>query len=565
MLRVFFAVIALLLGGAQAWIGRLTIAEDGLSYIEIGEAYFRGDWEHAINGYWSPFYSWILGFALRMVHPSRLLESSTVHFVNFAIYIVAIFAFDFFLKQLLVYKEEIARRLRSEHFITLSNHAWIVLAYGLFLFSSLKLITVSIESPDILLSIFLYLAGAILIRIHLGKARWGTFGLLGIVLGLGYLAKSALFPLAFAILAVGFFLIRNSRQALPRLSLSLAAFAVVSSPFIVELSISKGRPTFGDAGKLAYAWYTNGDGQVDSVWHMEFPDDHRPEHPTQKIFNSPAIYAYGTGMPGTYPPYYDPSYWHSGVVPHFDLRGQESVIKRSIRQYLELFFEEMPFFIFGAIVLHLTSGSIWKAVLQIKEHWLFLLPAFAAFIMYGFVRVSSRYVAVFLVFFWVAVFLGVRLPDSKVSRRLMDVVAIAIVMMVAIQFSSSAYSMMSSLRSSSSAEQGWQWKIAEGLKGLGIQPGDKVAVVGYAPSAYWARLADVQIVAEALSERMDFLSVTDIDKMLMADGSLKPDVVKAFAGTGARAIVANNVPSNVSRNGWRDLGIAPWFVYPLPR
>jgi hypothetical protein len=51
----------------------------------------------------------------------------------------------------------------------------------------------------------------------------------------------------------------------------------------------------------------------------------------------------------------------------------------------------------------------------------------------------------------------------------------------------------------------------------------------------------------------------------MADGSLKPDVVKAFAGTGARAIVANNVPANVSRNGWRDLGIAPWFVYPLPR
>jgi len=89
--------------------------------------------------------------------------------------------------------------------------------------------------------------------------------------------------------------------------------------------------------------------------------------------------------------------------------------------------------------------------------------------------------------------------------------------------------------------------------------------VGYAPSAYWARLANVQIVAEALSERMEFSSVPDVDKMLSPDGSLKPEIVKAFTETGARAIIANRVPSNVARNGWQDLGIAPWFVYPLPR
>jgi len=101
-LRAFFWTIALLLGATQAWIARLTIAEDGLSYIEIGEAYFRGDWKHAINGYWSPFYSWILGFSLHVVHPPRILESTTVHIVNFLIFAVSILAFEYFLRQLLL-------------------------------------------------------------------------------------------------------------------------------------------------------------------------------------------------------------------------------------------------------------------------------------------------------------------------------------------------------------------------------------------------------------------------------------------------------------------------------
>ena len=370
---------------------------------------------------------------------------------------------------------------------------------------------------------------------------------------------------SFVILAVAVILAGNIQKTIARLAIALAAFAVVSSPFIIELSMAKGRPTFGDAGMLAYAWYTNGDGNVDAVWHMEFPDDHRPEHPTKKVLDVPAVYACGSDVPGTYPPYYDPSYWHSGVAPHFDLHGQESVVKRSVRQYLELFFQEMPFLIFGAIVLHWTAGRVRTAVTHIAEHWLFLIPAIAAFAMYGLVRVSSRYVAVFFVLFWISVFLGVRLPNSRECRRLMDVVAVSVVLMITIQYSPNAYSMVRSLRNDSLSSISWQWKIAEGLSRAGIRPGDKVAVVGYPPSAYWARLANVQIVAEALSEKMEFRSVNDVDKMLTATGALKPDAVQAFRNAGARAIVANTVPEEVARNGWQELAIAPWYVYILPQ
>ena len=111
---------------AIAWlISWLTIAEDGLSYIEIGEAYFRGDWKHAINGYWSPAYSWVLGFALSLVHPSRTMESTVIHIANFVIYVFSIIAFDYFLdKQKLSGREvrEIIERTKQSVTVAKAQH-----------------------------------------------------------------------------------------------------------------------------------------------------------------------------------------------------------------------------------------------------------------------------------------------------------------------------------------------------------------------------------------------------------------------------------------------------------
>ena len=56
-LRPLFWLIAFVLGAIKLWEGWYTIAEDGLSYIEGGEAYARGDWKNAINAYWAPLYS----------------------------------------------------------------------------------------------------------------------------------------------------------------------------------------------------------------------------------------------------------------------------------------------------------------------------------------------------------------------------------------------------------------------------------------------------------------------------------------------------------------------------
>ena len=67
-----------------------------------------------------------------------------------------------------------------------------------------------------------------------------------------------MFPLAFVFLVVCGFLVSSVRDAVPRISLAVVTFLLIASPLVIALSISKGRPTLGDSGKLVYAWYVNG-------------------------------------------------------------------------------------------------------------------------------------------------------------------------------------------------------------------------------------------------------------------------------------------------------------------
>src|SRR6185369_13250535 len=47
-------VVAAVLGALQAWDRRYAMNPDGISYLDVADAYLRGDWAVAVNGYWSP-------------------------------------------------------------------------------------------------------------------------------------------------------------------------------------------------------------------------------------------------------------------------------------------------------------------------------------------------------------------------------------------------------------------------------------------------------------------------------------------------------------------------------
>ena len=89
-LRAIFWLLAILLGALQAWVNRYKPSTDDLiAYLDIGDAYLRGEWQGAINGYSSPLYSWILALTLSVLKPSAYWEFSAVKLVNFLIYLLA--------------------------------------------------------------------------------------------------------------------------------------------------------------------------------------------------------------------------------------------------------------------------------------------------------------------------------------------------------------------------------------------------------------------------------------------------------------------------------------------
>ena len=101
-IRWFFRLFALCLAGVQVWaaITSQSMNPDGISYLDIGDAYFRADWRNAINPVWSPFYSWLLGFANLITRPSISWQFPTVHITNFLIFLTALFSFEFMWEKL---------------------------------------------------------------------------------------------------------------------------------------------------------------------------------------------------------------------------------------------------------------------------------------------------------------------------------------------------------------------------------------------------------------------------------------------------------------------------------
>jgi hypothetical protein len=559
-LLALFWFLAVAAGGFHAWADRNVMNADGISYLEIGEAYLRGDWDAAINGYWSPLYPWLLGLAMLILKPSPYWENPTIHLVNFLIYLFSLVCFHFFLRELIRTNQRRAAGLSGDSWMTFPVWAWIALGYSLFIWSSLTLNTLAEVNPDMCMAAFVYLASCILLRIRRGSKSWVTFGFLGLVLGTGYLVKAPMFPLAFVFTAVAMLSLRNLRLAALRGLIAILMFILVAAPFIGALSMTKGRLTFGDSARLNYAL----DIHNVSLRHWQGtwpPGVGAPKHATRKIQGTPPVYEFGSPVAGTYPPWYDPSYWNEGMSPSLNLRKQVEVFFSNIGIYLNLFINNSQAGIMvGFLILLLANRRGWFQIGEIAKQWTLLIPALAAFSMYSFVHVYTRFVGAFVVLLWLGVGSSVRLTDTRDSKNLVSYVCVSMVtlllMSIAVVTAPKVYSTVRELLQGADPSAHLHWRVAEGLSRLGVQPGDKVALLGdgtYKFGAYWSRLARVKVVAEVLTR--------DVDEFLAANDVVKSGVIGTVLQTGATAIVAYDVPNYFAKNGWRRLEKTHYFVY----
>ena len=332
---ILFWALALLLGAVQAWTGRNAMNEDGIAYLDIGDAYLRGDWSRALNSYWGPFYSWLLGLALFIVKPSPYWEFAVVHLVNFAIFAATFWCFHFFLVELVDQRQRAFEAPEQEMF-GLPPSAFFALGYALFVWFSLDWISIRIVTPDMGVSAVVYLAAGLLLRMQRQRDNWSNFILLGVVLGCGYLIKYPLFPLAFVFVTISALSIGSTRKGLTRALVALVIFLAIGGPLFVAFSRRAGHITFEDSGRLNYAWNVNGVPEY-AHWQGGPPGDGKATHATREDLEGISVYEFEKPNWGTYSLWYNPVYWHEGLHVHFHLKNQLAKLMATTKIYFDIF------------------------------------------------------------------------------------------------------------------------------------------------------------------------------------------------------------------------------------
>jgi hypothetical protein len=396
------------------------------------------------------------------------------------------------------------------------------------------------------LAALVYLAAGLILKVQGGAAARSTFVLLGIVLGLAYLAKAVMFPLAFVFLVVTLFSHGKVRDMAPRVLLSALIFLAIASPLLAALSKAKGRFTFGDSGRWNYVVF------VDGVDYF-YPTGSTLKHPITKIFDSPAAYEFVAPLGGTYPYWYDPTYWQEGLAPHVDLRGEVRAVKRALIGYSVLLFS--PFLQLmlsaGLCMLYLLAPRPARCFIRAGRHWPLAAVGCAPLMLYALVYVEFRHVAPFVTLLWLVAFSGVQLPASRTYKRLVAGVSLAIVFLIS----------TSLIWSPSHRALGIPPVYAEAARAMfdkGIKAGDEIAVVADDPygegGAFVARLARMRIVA----------IVPQPEKFWTAPVTTRSQIIKAVAEAGAKVLLTRNLPP-ASEIVWERLGRSDYYISVLSR
>ncbi len=550
-LVLLLRLMALLLGAAEAWAGRYEMTPDGISYLDLADYFGRGDWLHGVNALWSPLYPFLLGLFMRVARPDPFWEFPAVHLLNLGIYVFALGCFEFFLRQWL--RDEELRHVSSPQEQVLPQQARMVLGYGLFIWSSLNLMNPWWVSPDLLFAAFVYLSVgfALLVRRdHSGMWPWGA---LGFVLGLGYLAKVPLLTLAPVILVVAFPSALPLRRVTTRVAFAVGTLMLVAWPFILGLSMAQHRFTLGESARLNYLWHVNqityrnwqGEGTVG-----------RPLHPTRRIFRDPPVYEFAEPIHATYAPWFDPAYWFEGATPRFDLRGHLSQIRSAAKTYYGIFVREQAALVTAGLTL-LLLGSLRSIRRRILVQIPLLAPAIAGLAMFAAVHLEPRFIGSFVTLLWLGVFSLVTVPDRRSARWATTLVVVALLVLMASTADRTLYAVRETARSLRGIQPSRHvdWQVAEALREMGLNPGDRVAVIGAGEHAYWARLAHVRIIAELPAEATN--------AFWSAQPETRASVLQALRQTGTRVAVARPVSVHELGQGWSRIKDTGYYVFNL--
>jgi hypothetical protein len=547
--RFFFWCVVLVLGLLNVWARRNEVTPDGISYIELGWATARGGFHQLVNAYWSPLYPFLLSLIFRLFHPAVQWDFTAAHVLNLAIYLASFASFGLFQNELDL-QREVAGEPAGKYLPVLPRTMWI---WGsvFFLWAGCFWLGPVWVTPDLCVAALMYLATALLFRIRGGRGSWLVFAGLGVLLGLGYLAKAAMFPLAFVFLLSAFCLSRIAGSsflaAALRTLVATVVFAGIALPFILELSAAKGRPTFGDSGRINYAEFVNRATRF-VHWQGEPAGTGTPLHPSRKIFSDPDVFEFSSPVQGSYPLWYDPSYWYDGARPHFSVEAQAWALYRASNMYLKIFSKSGTLWVVSVAILVVRRKLLgWGR--SSSGAWLVFLPSLAAVAMYSLVHIEFRYFAPFplMLLMWILSRMKIATGAGPLLvRRFHFVIILAPALAMAWAAGRDIYDV--------ARNKPYElWVVAQRLSEMGLPPGTDVGYIGTGLDAYWAHLAGLRIIVEIPDEQQS--------RFIGAGAARRQQVLALFSSVGAKAVVTKSAEAAKAADGWHPIPGTHHFVW----
>ncbi len=618
--RALLVYLALLV--PIAWLAMkfdpYAIDGDGMAYMDIADLLRSHHWAGVINAYWNPLYPAGLALAQSIFHSTRSNELHAYYVLNYAIFLASVAAILMFVSAL----AELRLRMTSSAGENngpaplLGIDALRLLGVALLVIAAQRELSMAYMRPDALLQALMLAAFAMLLRSLAGESLLYP-SLMGLFLGLAYLAKSFAFPVALLTIAVMmsfqlWVLRRKPLRAITAGALACIVFAAVAGPYIAALSRQKHRFDFGDSGALNYAWYVSGTVKMHlEPWMTNGFGSARVDllHPEQQLLAHPGIYSYRAEPWGTYPAWFDPTYFHERITPLFSARRLLRRDTRNLVLSLRYLLNHPEAWVLLALLLACGARLGLLGTDASRQNWrrnVFWLPPVALGLaiwgVYGMVNIEERYVTLAYLLIVLPVFAALYPPQltPKLAREFAPEIASelasgfasgfprlggdapdkpwlrrsATAMIALLAFLALGESLRVALeeRRTESGEglpAAWYspsiYGAAQALNALGVGSGDQVACMGTIAclnDPYWMRLADVRVLTEVYNP--DAQHLLEEFEGLPNRGQVE-EVLKA---QGARVLVAAFDPGEMTGRtpasaGWIRLGESDLYALPL--
>jgi hypothetical protein len=518
------------------------MADDECSYLDIARRLSAGDWQAALNGFWSPLYPLLISIGLRL-SPDGSSEFSIIQIVNCAIFLFASGAFWW-----------LWRALAPQATAAMDGAVFAISTYSL-----LRIWKHDIATPDVLVASGAFIVARMMLYVRQHPEYWGGYVGLGVALAFSYFAKAVFFPISgvvlMLVLAAGW---RERRVVIPRTAIAAVLFIGIASPLVIGISARYQHLTFGEVGKLNYAWMVA--GVPFFVDWIGDPVGGQPTNPP-KLLSAGAPLVFSFSGAGTYPPWYEPSYWYRGIDAHAPILRLLEVVRRGLWDTVHY-----PQFA-GLLVLTILA---WPFLRELRRHWHLVAFGLVPIAAYCFILTTERYISAFAVI--VAASLIACFPTLVVGYRRLGLWLIAGAV--------SAAAVNAAIRPEANYEQIDAARRVSEFAGL--RPGTKIAIIGnptlgnptlpgFLNSGFhvedgrpwgasfngsvwelWAWIARLRIVGEIPPEDAHFFDEASADR--------KYQILGLLISSGAEAIISvNHRPFAIS--GWKTMECGNLVVY----